>query len=95
MTRAVPSVSEVLALLKPIVAAAMPKTIAADQIDENAPLMEDGLGLDSVMIVGLIAAIEKSLELEFDDDDLSMRSFASLRTLANVIVERLNNPVEG
>jgi acyl carrier protein len=62
------------------------------EVDADAPLQKGGLELDSVAMVELIAGIESRLGFEFLDSDLNGRSFASLRTLARVICNRLGNP---
>ncbi len=62
-------------------------------IDENMALVEEGLGLDSIVLVEMIGYIEDRLGFEFDEDDLSMRSFENLGVLAEVIVAR--NEIEG
>lgn len=55
------------------------------QITPNIPLLEEGLGLDSIMVVDLIVAVEKHFAFNFAEDDLSLESFASLMSLAKVI----------
>jgi acyl carrier protein len=62
--------------------------LVAHQIDENVPLLEDGLGLDSIVIVELIASVERRFDFEFQDADLRTSSFESLTALAGVIRRR-------
>jgi acyl carrier protein len=55
------------------------------------PLLEGGLGLDSVVLLQLIALIETNLGCEFRDSDLRMRTVSNLRTLAEVIALRVRD----
>jgi acyl carrier protein len=87
-----PCVDDVVATLKLSLVAAPDLHLTLADIDEHAALFEGGLGLDSVMLIELITDIETRLKFEFLEEDLRMRSFKSLRTLAQVIVERLANP---
>jgi acyl carrier protein len=83
------SIDQVINVLKSIVADDLNITLSAEQIDESA-LLEDDLGLDSVALVQMIAAIESRLNFEFLDADLRMNSFRTLRVLAQVIVNRMS-----
>jgi acyl carrier protein len=56
--------------------------VSADEIDPEAPLYGDGLGLDSIDILELSLAISKNygVQLKSDDADNS-KIFSSLRNL--------------
>ena len=56
--------------------------VSADQIEPDAPLYGEGLGLDSIDILELSLAVSKTygLQLKSDDEDNS-RIFSSLRSL--------------
>jgi len=60
-----------------------------DEIDPDAPLYGEGLGLDSIDMLEISLAIGKryGVELRADDDDSRM-VFASLRRLAQHVAER-------
>jgi len=73
------------------------KTIIADQLDANIeraeitreiPLLEDGLGLDSIMLVELISLVEETFDFQFDEDELDMAIFTNLDTLATFVVTK-------
>ena len=55
-------------------------------ITADAPLLGGGLGLDSLAIVELISLTEECFAIEFGEDQLNMESFASLTSLAAVVV---------
>jgi acyl carrier protein len=61
-----------------------------EEIDPDAQLIDGGLKLDSLSLVKLIALSEQEFKVEFEEDALSMESFASLRALAGVIGAHLN-----
>lgn len=62
--------------------------VAPAEIDPNAPLYGEGLGLDSIDI--LEVALEVSRKYGFQlrsDDDNNLKIFQSLRSLANHIAQ--------
>ncbi len=63
--------------------------IAADDIEPEAPLYGEGLGLDSIDILELSLAISKQygVQLKSDDSD-NNRIFGSLRSLNRHIQQR-------
>lgn len=75
--------------LKYLIATALDVEIAIEDIDPDASLFEDGLGLDSIAIVELITLVEEKFEFEFEEDELGMESFENLRRLAEVISNKL------
>jgi acyl carrier protein len=71
--------------LKHLVSEKLDMNIRIEDIDPGAPLLGDGLNLDSLALVELISLVEDSFGIEFGERDLNMESFASLRNLAAVI----------
>ena len=78
--------------LKHLIAEELDVNIQMAEIEPDAPLLEDGLGLDSIAIVELITLIEEKFAVEFDEDDLDMEAFANVRTLSQWI-EKHKAPV--
>ena len=57
--------------------------VAAAEIDPEAPLFGDGLGLDSIDALELALAISKQYGFQLrSDNDANRRIFASLRALS-------------
>jgi acyl carrier protein len=56
--------------------------IPAEEIEPNAPLYRDGLGLDSIDILEIALAVSKKygFQLRSDDSD-NVKTFSSLRSL--------------
>lgn len=62
--------------------------IAPEEIDPEAPLYGEGLGLDSIDMLEISLAIGKRYGVELRaDDDASRTVFASLRNLARHVDE--------
>lgn len=60
--------------------------VTADQIDPEAPLYGEGLGLDSIDILELSLAISKKYGVQIKADDADNdRIFSSLRSLSRHI----------
>jgi acyl carrier protein len=65
-----------------LVVAALNLEVAPADIDADAPLYGDGLGLDSIDILELALEISKKYGFELrSDDDNNVRIFGSLRSL--------------
>lgn len=63
--------------------------IAATAIDPNAPLYQEGLGLDSIDLLEISVILSKryGVQIKSDDPDIT-RIFTSLRTLAETVQDR-------
>ena len=62
--------------------------VAAADIDPEAPLYNEGLGLDSIDILELALVISKTYGVKIrSDDEQNSKIFASLRALSNHIQE--------
>ena len=79
---------ETIEQLKEIVAGKLDVNIRYEDIHPDAPLLDEGLGLDSLAIVELITLIEEKYRFQFGEDDLNMEAFANLRNLASVVDAR-------
>lgn len=70
-------------LKKLIVEALMLEDVTAEEIETEAPLFGDGLGLDSIDALELALAIERGFGVKIQpSDDEAPKIFASVRTLA-------------
>jgi acyl carrier protein len=72
-----------------MVVSALNLEVAPSEIDPDAPLYKEGLGLDSIDIleVALVVSRRYGFKLREDDRD-NLRIFASLRSLASHVAER-------
>ncbi len=62
--------------------------LTADQIDSNAPLFGDGLGLDSIDALEIGVAIRRRYDVRMDADSERIREhFASIANLARFVSE--------
>ena len=74
--------------LKKIIVNELDVNLTMDDIDEKASLFEEGLGLDSIVIVELIALTEEHFGFRFSEDELNPESFVNLKVLANIIASK-------
>lgn len=56
-----------------------------DEIEPQAPLFGDGLGLDSIDALELIVLLEKNYGIKIDDPKKGKDIFYSVQTMANFI----------
>lgn len=61
--------------------------MAPDQIDDQAPLFGDGLGLDSIDALELVLGIEQTFGVKIEDEAAGMKAFRSVESLAAYIAE--------
>ena len=80
-------IEETLEKLRQLVAERLDINRPLDEIGADVPILGGGLNLDSLALVGLVSATEQVFEIEFGEGELNMDSFASLRSLAKVVVE--------
>ena len=78
---------KVLQGIKQILVEDLDLNLEIGEISDDASLMEDGLGLDSVVVVELITHLEKRFGFHFDDDSLTAENFESLGTLASFVMQ--------
>ena len=62
--------------------------MTADEIDADAPLFGEGLGLDSIDALQLVVAMEKDFGAVVPDAATGTRVFASVRSMAEYIAEQ-------
>ena len=80
---------EIINKLKDIVADELDINLKIKDIDSNASLFEEGLGLDSVTLMEFISLIENNFSVQFLDEELDFEQFKNLTTLAEVINTKL------
>ncbi|MEO6306097.1 MAG: phosphopantetheine-binding protein [Bacteroidia bacterium] len=60
--------------------------VKPENIDANAPLFGDGLGLDSIDALELIVLLEKNYGVKIKDPKEAKAIFASVQTMADYVV---------
>ena len=62
--------------------------VTASEIETNAPLFVEGLGLDSIDALELAMVLEERYGLTLDDDpEINLKIFDSVRSLAEFVAE--------
>ncbi len=74
------------ASLAALIVSSLQLEVAADELEPDAPLFGEGLGLDSIDALELALAISRAYGFELrSDDERNQRIFASLRSLSDHI----------
>jgi acyl carrier protein len=76
----------ILNLKKQLIEALNLEEVTPEQIDTEAPLFGDGLGLDSIDALEIILVLEKHYGIKLDDPKEGSKIFYSVKTLADYIV---------
>jgi acyl carrier protein len=72
-----------------LIVSALNLETAQEQIDPDAPLYKEGLGLDSIDILEVALVVSKRYGFKLRDDDQdNVRIFRSLNSLASHVAER-------
>ena len=64
--------------------------VKPEEIKDDAPLFEEGLGLDSLDAVELVVLVQKHFDVQIEDMDEGQEAFRSIQTLAEFIDARRN-----
>ena len=81
--------TRVIAELKNIIVEDLNVNLKAHEIDEIDPLLDEGLALDSIVLNEFIDRIERHFDFEFYDSELRLETFQNLRSVADVVRNRL------
>jgi acyl carrier protein len=62
--------------------------VTAEQIVDDAPLFQEGLGLDSIDALELAVAIERKYKVTIPDEAVGKKVFSSVSALAQYVSEQ-------
>ena len=74
-----------LKLKEQLIAALNLEGMKPEEIDDNAPLFGEGLGLDSIDALELIVLLEKNYSIRIEDPKDGRKIFHSINTMAEFI----------
>lgn len=77
----------ILRLKQQIIAALNLEEMTPDDIDTDAPLFGDGLGLDSIDALELIVLLEKEYGIRLTDPAAGKEVFRSVATMAQYVAD--------
>jgi acyl carrier protein len=79
------TLAEIIAALRRMLVEELDVRLSAEVVTDDVPLLERGLGLDSIVLYEFITLIEQRFGFEFADQSLDTRVFANLTVLAQHI----------
>lgn len=74
-------------LKKKLITALKLSDIKPEEIDPDAPLIGEGLGLDSIDTLEILVILEKDYGVTVPDVNAGRKIFSSLRSLAQYVME--------
>lgn len=66
--------------------------IPAEEIEPEAPLFGEGLGLDSIDALELVVGLEQEFSIRIPDADVGKKVFASVRSIAEYVRRSSKGP---
>lgn len=81
----------ILKLKQQIIDALNLEEITPEDIDTDAPLFVDGLGLDSIDALELVILLEREYGIRMEDPKAHKQVFTSVRALAKFVEENRKN----
>ena len=69
--------------------------VTPDEIQDDAPLFGEGLGLDSVDALELVVALEKAYGVIIEDEEVGKQAFASIEVLADFVMDKRTSSGQG
>jgi len=65
--------------------------ITPQDIEDDAPLFKEGLGLDSLDALELVVALEKNFKITIPDEHVGREAFASINALVTYVQRESKN----
>ena len=62
--------------------------VKPEDIKDDTPLFGEDLGLDSIDALELVVALEKEFGIKIEDEDVGLKVFQNIDTLASFILEK-------
>jgi acyl carrier protein len=87
-----PEVAEIIATLRRMLVEELDVRLTAEMVTDDVPLLERGLGLDSIVLYEFITLIEKRFGFELADQSLDTKVFANLTVLAHHLHAMMRTP---
>ena len=81
----------ILKLKKEIIGILNREDITPEDIDAEAPLFGDGLGLDSIDALEFLVLLEETYGIKIEDPKKGRKIFYSVKTMADYIQEHQKN----
>lgn len=75
--------------VKQILVSKMLKDMKPEDIGDDTPLIELGVGVDSVATLELIVALEKEFQISIDESDVNLELLATVDSISDYISERM------
>jgi len=77
----------VKARLKTMIVERLKLQVNADEVDDDAPLFGEGLGLDSIDALELVVGLEQEFGVQVPDEAVGREAFGSINTLTDFVVK--------
>lgn len=74
-----------------VLAESLPLPETTYEMGEQAPLLGTIPDLDSMAITGIIAGLEKSFDIVFEEDELDAGAFQTVGTLRDLVAAKMGN----
>ena len=83
--------NDVSGRVRKVLEASLPHGVITDNIDDDFPLIELGVGIDSVARLELLVALEQEFRVRLDEGEITPEFFESLVDMSRHISGKLGN----
>jgi len=73
--------------LKAMIVNRLKLQVNPDEIDDDAPLFGEGLGLDSIDALELVVGLEQEFGVQVPDEAVGREAFGSINALADFVIK--------
>lgn len=76
--------------IKTLIVEKLDVNVDYDEFDHTTPLFEGGLAMDSIVFTEFIVLLEKTYQIEFDDEALEVENFFNVEKIAETVTKHLS-----
>jgi acyl carrier protein len=80
---------EIKSRIKKVLVNKLLKDSERGDIENDTPLIELGVGVDSVATLELVVALEKEFEISIDENDVNLELLATVNSISDYISRRM------
>ncbi len=82
---------DVKARIKKVLAKRLPPGLKLEDIKDETPLIELGVGVDSLATLELIVTLEQEFQIRLNEEEINIEVLENIESIANYVIKRVAN----